>query len=100
MEIIFQKTASLSYPEKSWSHYILKQDSASNPFDEDNASIPNLRDTLIWQQSPTCKDSARIFVQGMGGLPPYEYELDSSGVWLSNGDFRNLNPAAIRYVSG
>ena len=91
----FSKDSEFVIPRKELITLYSKTGQCIKPFlTKITPPIPNLRDTLIWQQSRTCKDSARIFVQGMGGLPPYEYELDSSGVWLSNGDFRNLNPGS------
>ncbi|MBK9271011.1 MAG: gliding motility-associated C-terminal domain-containing protein [Saprospiraceae bacterium] len=54
-----------------------------------------LRDSIIFTQSLTCKDSGIIVIQGIGGLPPYEFSLDRTN-WNTDGHFEKLSPGLVR----
>ncbi|MDQ3143059.1 MAG: M43 family zinc metalloprotease [Bacteroidota bacterium] len=50
-----------------------------------------LRDSLIWLQAVNCKDSGRIIITGVDGIPPYEYRINN-GPWQNSGVFDKLLP--------
>ena len=48
-----------------------------------------LKDSLVFQQAEFCGGKGSVHVQGIDGLPPYEYKLDS-GAYQSSGSFFGL----------
>lgn len=50
-----------------------------------------LRDSLLWVQGLNCKDSGRIVITGLEGIPPYQYRING-GSWQNDGGFNGLLP--------
>ncbi len=50
-----------------------------------------LSDSLLWLSSLNCKDSGRVVITGLNGIPPYQYKLDN-GLFQSSGIFDGLLP--------
>ena len=57
-------------------------------------AIPALKDSVLMVRARSCKDSGRIVIIGVGGIPPYQYELNNNGNWLSQGIFDPLDPGS------
>ena len=50
-----------------------------------------LRDSLLWVQGLNCKDSGRIVITGLEGIPPYQYRINGNA-WQNEGRFNGLLP--------
>ncbi len=50
-----------------------------------------LRDSIIRVQALNCKDSGRIVITALEGIPPYQYRINN-GVWQNTGEFDKLLP--------
>jgi len=50
-----------------------------------------LRDSLLRVEAVNCKDSGRILITGLQGIPPYAYRLNG-GPWKPDGLFTGLQP--------
>ncbi len=50
-----------------------------------------LRDSVLWLSALNCKDSGRIVIIGLEGIPPYQYRINN-GLWQNNGIFDKLLP--------
>ncbi|MBK9222525.1 MAG: gliding motility-associated C-terminal domain-containing protein [Saprospiraceae bacterium] len=50
-----------------------------------------LRDSILWIQGLNCKDSGRIVITGLDGIPPYQYRING-GIWNAEGTFNGLIP--------
>jgi hypothetical protein len=61
-------------------------------------AIPALRDSVLLVRARSCKDSGRIVITGLGGIPPYQYELNGNGNWLNQGIFDPLDPGIYNII--
>ncbi len=52
-----------------------------------------LRDSLLLIQALNCKDSGRIVITALDGIPPYEYRINN-GIWQTVGVFDKLLPGS------
>jgi gliding motility-associated-like protein len=50
-----------------------------------------LRDSIIRIEALNCKDSGRLIIAALDGIPPYEYRINN-GAWQTDGIFEKLLP--------
>lgn len=70
---------------------------ASRVVDLKDKRVP-LRDSLVFIQARTCRDSGIVVVSGQGGKVPYEYSLDQQN-WNPEGIFKGLAPGNYKITT-
>ena len=57
-----------------------------------------LSDSLIYQQNVTCSTAGKVIVNGVNGLPPYQYQING-GAWQYSGTFSPLDAGSYTIIT-